>query len=268
MYKIIAVKPSPLIHSGQQGKLIETLSVGNIPFIIKGLPDGIRSSYHADLFLETLPQLINSYEKRTNKKIKRACETGTARGTVAVAMALANPQAKITAIDFLDKYVALAKENAGLNCVSDRFKAQQGDVLSSCQGQYDILISTLPSMITMEENFKQLDQDSFIEISGGFTGNELILKFIEQAKNYLSDQGEIWLTMFDFSHLDEVLQAMQKNGFKPTIVAQKRKYLNETKRTQAMKPFIEKTGYRFQTSADQRLFFNVVIIKGIINTSR
>ena len=256
-------------HSGQTGGSEQTYHIRTSPgvltsMVIAGAEQGVKSSYHADLFVQMLPLLSASFERRTGRHILRACETGTARGTVAVALALMCRGAHILAVDYLQKYADLAAQNAVRNNVAGRFRAVRGDILEPAResAPYDVLVSTLPSMVMGDADESDLDNDSFIEMSGGKTGNELLLRFIRQAPALLKPDGEVWLTMFEFSGLERVLAEMRMCGFEPEVFMRKRKYLDETMQTRLKKTAIEAGGYTFLRDETGREYFNVIIVRG------
>lgn len=56
-------------------------------------------------------------------------------------------------------------------------------------------------------------QDKDVALDGGKEGHELIAKFLEQAKNYLQENGSILLLFSTKTGLPNVMQSISENGF-------------------------------------------------------
>jgi len=67
----------------------------------------------------------------------------------------------------------------GYNCI-------KSDLFENIQGKYNLIIFN-PPYLPEDKNDKGLDT------TGGKKGNEIILRFLEQAKNYLEKGGRIFL---------------------------------------------------------------------------
>lgn len=70
----------------------------------------------------------------------------------------------------------------GFNCI-------HSDLFENIQGKYDIIIFNPPYL---PEDSKE-PKNSRLATTGGKKGNEIIIKFLEQAKNYLKPNGKIFL---------------------------------------------------------------------------
>lgn len=70
----------------------------------------------------------------------------------------------------------------GFNCI-------HSDLFENIKGKYDIIIFNPPYLPQDAREPK----DSQRETTGGKKGNEIILKFLKQAKNYLKEKGKIFL---------------------------------------------------------------------------
>jgi len=70
----------------------------------------------------------------------------------------------------------------GFNCV-------YSDLFENIPGKFDIIIFNPPYL---PEDSRE-PKDSRLATTGGKNGNEIILRFLEQAKNYLNNRGVIFL---------------------------------------------------------------------------
>ncbi len=82
-------------------------------------------------------------------------------------------------------------ENAVSHCSSLGFNCVQTDLFKNISGKYDIIIFNPPYLPRDKENIES--NESKIATTGGKKGNEIIIRFLKQAKNYLKPNGKIFL---------------------------------------------------------------------------
>jgi len=70
----------------------------------------------------------------------------------------------------------------GFNCI-------YSDLFQNIEGKYDLIIFNPPYL----PYDKREPKDSQLATTGGKKGNEIIIKFLQQAKNYLNKKGIIFL---------------------------------------------------------------------------
>lgn len=80
----------------------------------------------------------------------RILDLGTGTGALALALAAAFPQAAVTATDASEEALALARENAAANRLSDRVTFLLSDWFHSIQGSFDLLVSNPPYLTQAE----------------------------------------------------------------------------------------------------------------------
>ena len=76
----------------------------------------------------------------------------------------------------------------GFNCI-------HSDLFEDIQGKYNLIIFNPPYL---PEDAKE-PKNSRLATTGGKKGNEIIIKFLEQAKDYLAVNGKIFLITSSFS---------------------------------------------------------------------
>ncbi len=80
-------------------------------------------------------------------------------------------------------------ERAVSHCSLLGFNCVHSDLFEKIEGTYDIIIFNPPYL---PEDSRE-PKDSRTATTGGKKGNEIILKFLEQAKNFLEKNGKIFL---------------------------------------------------------------------------
>ena len=75
------------------------------------------------------------------------------------------------------------------HCSSLGFKCIHSDLFENIIGKYDLIIFNPPYL---PEDARE-QKSSKLATTGGKKGNEIILRFLEQAKNYLKIDGKIFL---------------------------------------------------------------------------
>ena len=76
--------------------------------------------------------------------VERVLEIGTGGGAIAIACAIAFPNATIDAVDVCDDALALARENCAAHGVEDRVRLSRSDVYAGARGRYDLIVSNPP----------------------------------------------------------------------------------------------------------------------------
>jgi release factor glutamine methyltransferase len=119
--------------------------------------------------------LLNKYvRKYVNGKV---LDMGTGTGIQAVA-ALENTE-EVLAVDINEEAVEYVKKK--------NINAIQSDLFEKVEGKFDWIIFN-PPYLPLDENEPE---DSRQATTGGEKGNEILLKFLEEAKQYLNVGGKI-----------------------------------------------------------------------------
>lgn len=104
--------------------------------------------------------------------------------------------------------------NAVNYCKSLGFNCILSDLFSKINGQFDLIVFNPPYLPLDEEEPK----DSRINTTGGKEGNEIIIKFLKQARNHLKKTGKIILIT---SSLSKSVN-FDRLGFKSSIISEKK----------------------------------------------
>ena len=127
----------------------------------------------------------------------RIADIGTGSGAIAVALAVARPLAKITAIDISPVALQVARENAAAHGVADRVNFRESDLLANADpNEYDMVVSNPPYIADGERetlNTEVRDYEPSQALFAGSTGLEIYERLIPQASHVLQPGG--WLIM-------------------------------------------------------------------------
>jgi len=129
-------------------------------------------------------------------KVKRILDLGTGSGCMAIAAALAFPDAKVDASDVSDGALAVAKINVEKHTMDKRVNLIKSDVFSNLSDQvYDIIISNPPYVAA--EEFLDLSPEYAHEprlaLAAGKLGLDVVARILKDAASHLSSHGLLFV---------------------------------------------------------------------------
>jgi len=131
---------------------------------------------------------------------KRVLDMGT--GTGVIAIYCAKRKARVVASDICQKALECARRNAALNGV--RIEFVESNLFSNIKGCFDIIIFNPPYL-----PFDGVHDESDHLVIGGYSGGELIVEFLRDAKSHLSPNAVIYIVLSSLGS-NRVLGAMKK----------------------------------------------------------
>jgi release factor glutamine methyltransferase len=131
-----------------------------------------------------------------------ALDFGTGSGCIAIALAVKCPAARVWAVDVSSDALAVAKQNAERNGVSDRMEFLCGDGFSALPAElrFDLIVSNPPYIPSAEIASLQpevRDHDPRGALDGGADGLDFYRLLAEKAARYLKSEGKIMLEFGD-----------------------------------------------------------------------
>jgi release factor glutamine methyltransferase len=125
----------------------------------------------------------------------RIADVGTGSGCIALALAHALPDARVTGLDASDDALALARENADRCGLTARVIFAKSDLLSAAVAPFDLIVANLPYIPTGELAALQpeVQRDPRAALDGGADGLDLIRRLLPQAAAKLRSGGTLAL---------------------------------------------------------------------------
>lgn len=157
---------------------------------------------------EELVDLILSENPETPLSV---LDIGTGSGAIALTLANSRPNWQITASDLSGDALALAEENAqscGLNLAF-----VQSDCLDAISGKFDIIVSNPPYISEADKDevgLNVLTSEPHMALFAKEDGYAVYRKIAEQAGDYLTDKGKIYLEI-GYKQGDGVRELLEKH---------------------------------------------------------
>lgn len=124
--------------------------------------------------------------------VSRILDIGTGSGCIAIASALALPDAKVDAVDICADALAVAEENSQRHGVSERLRLIRSDLYANLDGQrYDIIIANPPyvdaeDMAHLPEEFRH---EPRLGLEAGEDGLDVVRQLLAQSRKHLTEAG-------------------------------------------------------------------------------
>ncbi len=124
--------------------------------------------------------------------VSRILDIGTGSGCIAIASALAFPDARVDAVDISADALAVADENSRRYAVSDRLRLIRSDLYENLQEQrYDIIIAN-PPYVNAEELAAlpaEFHHEPILGLAAGEDGLDIVRQILKQSRDHLNQTG-------------------------------------------------------------------------------
>jgi ribosomal protein L3 glutamine methyltransferase len=127
----------------------------------------------------------------------------TGCGCIGIACAYAFPEARVELTDISTDALAVARRNIREHALEERVEALPSDLFSALQGRrYDLIVSNPPyvSLAELHQLPQEYRHEPALGLAGGEQGLDVALQILQQARDYLNDQGILVVEVGNAQH--------------------------------------------------------------------
>lgn len=138
-----------------------------------------------------------------DRHIERALDLCTGSGCIGIAMAEYNPEWKVDIVDISEDALSLARENIVFQHLEGRVNAIQSDLFAGVKGQRYSLIVSNPPYVTEDEYTAlpgEYRHEPKLGLTSGEDGLDLCLRMLDEAADYLTDDGLLIVEVGESEH--------------------------------------------------------------------
>lgn len=133
-------------------------------------------------------------------EVRRVLDIGTGSGCIAIASALALPDAEVDAADVSDDALDVVRLNIDRHGLAARVRAVQSDVFGGLQGRrYDLIVSNPPyvSEAEMKELPTEYLREPGLGLRAGADGLDVVRRILAGAESHLNEEGALIVEVGD-----------------------------------------------------------------------
>lgn len=168
---------------------------------------------------EELIYKVVDYVKTTKNNNLRILDLCTGSGIIAITLKKELDQFSIDVVasDISQEAIKIAKENAQFHDATIKFI--QSDIFDNIDNKFDIIVSNPPYIdrkdeVTMQDNV--LKYDPHLALFAEEEGMYFYRKIIEQANNYLNDNGVIFFEI-GYDQKEKIIKLADMNGYSAEV---------------------------------------------------
>jgi ribosomal protein L3 glutamine methyltransferase len=132
--------------------------------------------------------------------VRRILDIGTGSGCIAIACALAFPQATVDAVDVSPLALEVASRNVARHGVGARLRLLQGDVYEPVgAASYDLIVSNPPYVSDREMNAlpREYRHEPELALRAGVDGLDVVRRILAGAARHLAPDGALFVEVGD-----------------------------------------------------------------------
>ena len=168
---------------------------------------------------EELIYKVIEYVKMSNKNNLKILDLCTGSGIIAITLKKELDQFSIDVVasDISQEAIKVAKENAQFHDATIKFI--QSDIFDNIDDKFDVIVSNPPYIdrkdkVTMQDNV--LKYDPHLALFAEEEGMYFYRKIIEQANNYLNDNGVIFFEI-GYDQKEKIIKLADLNGYSAEV---------------------------------------------------
>ena len=168
---------------------------------------------------EELIYKVVEYVKATKKSNLKILDLCTGSGIIAITLKKELDQFSIDVVasDISQEAIKVAKENVQFHDATIKFI--QSDIFDSIDDKFDVIVSNPPYIdrkdkVTMQDNV--LKYDPHLALFAEEEGMYFYRKIIEQANNYLNDNGVIFFEI-GYDQKEKIIKLADMNGYSAEV---------------------------------------------------
>ncbi len=167
--------------------LIKQTTFAGLPFYIDE-----RALIPRSPIAELIEQGFSPWLKKSPQRILDLCTGG---GCIAIACAMAFPEAVVDAVDISEDALAVARKNVTQHAVAERVHLYAGDLFQPLEKgvQYDLIVSNPPYVSSEEMRSlpEEYQHEPELALAAGEAGLDIVGQILQKAVDYLADDGII-----------------------------------------------------------------------------
>jgi ribosomal protein L3 glutamine methyltransferase len=133
-------------------------------------------------------------------RVSGILDIGTGSGCIAIACAMAFPDARVDAVDISPEALDVARRNVARHEVGERVRLLRGDVFEPSAGsRYDLIVSNPPyvsddEMAALPDEYRR---EPDVALRAGRDGLDVVRRILEGAASHLEQGGAIFVEVGD-----------------------------------------------------------------------
>ena len=176
---------------------------------------------------EILVEEVISDCKQSVEKDYKILDLCTGSGAIGISIAKYVTNSEAVCADISNNAIQVARKNASLNKV-ENIKFIRSDMFENIKEKFDIIVSNPPYIKKdiIPNLAKEVQNEPIIALDGGNDGLDFYRIIVDEAYNYLNENGKLFLEI-GYDQKNEVIEIINQNGKYKDIYSKKDLYGND-----------------------------------------